>query len=106
MAVVFAMLTSYLLSRTLVPTMVHYLLESEVELYGGVEQEGVEHKHTARDPPHPLPSARCSGRSNGRAVAAIVLAIAAWSGFFRRHYAAGSSDHLPSFVTDLGPIKG
>jgi multidrug efflux pump subunit AcrB len=36
MAVVFAMLTSYLLSRTLVPTMVHYLLASEVEMYGGV----------------------------------------------------------------------
>jgi multidrug efflux pump subunit AcrB/DNA-binding MarR family transcriptional regulator len=36
MAVVFAMLTSYLLSRTLVPTMVHYLLAAEVEMYGGV----------------------------------------------------------------------
>ena len=35
MAVVFAMLTSYLLSRTLVPTMVHYLLAREVRLYGG-----------------------------------------------------------------------
>ena len=35
MAVVFAMLTSYLLSRTLVPTMVHYLLAGEVERYGG-----------------------------------------------------------------------
>src|ERR1700677_3601676 len=35
MAVVFAMLTSYLLSRTLVPTMVHYLLASEVQMYGG-----------------------------------------------------------------------
>jgi multidrug efflux pump subunit AcrB len=34
-AVVFAMLTSYLLSRTLVPTMVHYLLATEVERYGG-----------------------------------------------------------------------
>ena len=33
MAVVFAMLASYLLSRTLVPTMMQYLLESEVELY-------------------------------------------------------------------------
>src|SRR6201999_167745 len=31
MAVVFAMLTSYLLSRTLVPTMVQYLLAAEVE---------------------------------------------------------------------------
>ena len=35
MSVVFAMLTSYLLSRTLVPTMVHYLLAGEVEMYGG-----------------------------------------------------------------------
>ncbi|HPP27757.1 MAG TPA: efflux RND transporter permease subunit [Phycisphaerae bacterium] len=35
MAVVFAMVTSYLLSRTLVPTMVRYLLATEVERYGG-----------------------------------------------------------------------
>jgi multidrug efflux pump subunit AcrB len=33
MAVVFAMLTSYLLTRTLVPTMVHYMLKGEAELY-------------------------------------------------------------------------
>jgi multidrug efflux pump subunit AcrB len=33
MAVVFAMMASYLLSRTLVPTMVAYLLESESDLY-------------------------------------------------------------------------
>ena len=33
MAVVFAMLASYLLSRTLVPTMVRFLLESEVRPY-------------------------------------------------------------------------
>ncbi len=33
LAVVFAMLASYLLSRTLIPTMVHYLLKPEVELY-------------------------------------------------------------------------
>ncbi len=38
-AVVFAMMMSYFLSRTLVPTMVHYLLRSEVELY----QKGGEH---------------------------------------------------------------
>ena len=43
MAVVFAMLTSYLLSRTLVPTMVHFLLAKEVSLYGGHEEEGQEH---------------------------------------------------------------
>jgi multidrug efflux pump subunit AcrB len=35
MAVVFAMMTSYFLSRTLVPTMVHYLLAPEVGLYTG-----------------------------------------------------------------------
>ncbi|HEY2015907.1 MAG TPA: efflux RND transporter permease subunit [Bryobacteraceae bacterium] len=33
MAVVFAMLASYFLSRTLIPTMVHYMLRSEVKLY-------------------------------------------------------------------------
>jgi multidrug efflux pump subunit AcrB len=33
MAVVFAMLASYFLSRTLVPTMMHYLLPAEVALY-------------------------------------------------------------------------
>src|SRR5438552_8189685 len=33
MAVVFAMLASYFLSRTLVPTMVNFLLKSEVDLY-------------------------------------------------------------------------
>src|ERR1700687_97239 len=36
MAVVFAMLTSYLLTRTVVPTLVHYLLPAEMALY----QEG------------------------------------------------------------------
>jgi len=33
MAVVFAMLPSYLLSRTLVPTMIRFMLPSEVKLY-------------------------------------------------------------------------
>jgi multidrug efflux pump subunit AcrB len=33
LAVVFAMLASYLLSRTLIPNLVHYLLKDEVELY-------------------------------------------------------------------------
>jgi len=40
MAVVFAMLASYLLSRTLVPTMAHYLLKTEVSMYQlGIEGE-------------------------------------------------------------------
>jgi multidrug efflux pump subunit AcrB len=40
MAVVFAMLASYLLSRTLVPTMVKFLLAGEVEMYQDHEAEG------------------------------------------------------------------
>jgi CzcA family heavy metal efflux pump len=39
MAVVFAMLASYLLSRTLVPTMVKFLLASEVDMYQDHEAE-------------------------------------------------------------------
>jgi multidrug efflux pump subunit AcrB len=42
MAVVFAMMTSYFLSRTLVPTMVHYLLGAEVDIYaGGAQRRGL-----------------------------------------------------------------
>ncbi len=37
MGVAFAMLTSYLLTRTIVPTLVHYMLQSEMELYQGGE---------------------------------------------------------------------
>src|SRR6202043_4139678 len=41
MAVVFAMMASYFLSRTLVPTMVHYMLRPEVKLYArGEHAEG------------------------------------------------------------------
>ena len=45
MAVVFAMMASYFLSRTLIPTMVNYLLGREVELYRQnaheLEEEGI-----------------------------------------------------------------
>ena len=40
MSVVFAMMTSYFLSRTLVPTMVQYLLKREVAMYGGQSDGG------------------------------------------------------------------
>jgi len=41
MAVVFAMLASYLLSRTLVPTMAHFLLRAEMSMYQlGIDGEG------------------------------------------------------------------
>jgi multidrug efflux pump subunit AcrB len=50
LAVVFAMLTSYLLSRTLVPTMVHYLLASEVEIYGGQLDQSDPHADPKKAP--------------------------------------------------------
>jgi multidrug efflux pump subunit AcrB len=40
MAVIFAMLASYLLSRTLVPTMVQFLLPKEAEMYASAGAEG------------------------------------------------------------------
>ena len=45
MAVIFAMLASYLLSRTLVPTMVRYLLANEVHVYATVAAGGSVHEH-------------------------------------------------------------
>ncbi len=47
MAVVFAMLASYFLSRTLVPTMMHFLLPAEVGLY---QQHDGEEPKEARSP--------------------------------------------------------
>jgi len=41
LAVVFAMMMSYFLTRTLVPTMVHYMLGTEVEIYA-LGEEGLE----------------------------------------------------------------
>jgi multidrug efflux pump subunit AcrB len=43
LAVVLAMMASYILSRTLVPTMVKYLIRSEVERYRGPEGEADEY---------------------------------------------------------------
>ncbi|AFL89004.1 cation/multidrug efflux pump [Terriglobus roseus DSM 18391] len=46
MAVVFAMMASYFLSRTLVPTMVKFLLAAEVEVYALAEAEHGDHPLT------------------------------------------------------------
>ena len=53
LAVVFAMMTSYLLSRTLVPVMVHFLLVPEVELYR--EEAANEHQGGADGKDHKKP---------------------------------------------------
>ena len=49
MAVVFAMMASYFLSRTLVPTMVKFLLAKEVEVYALAEAEHGDHAPTAAE---------------------------------------------------------
>src|SRR3954463_8459447 len=82
MAVVFAMLTSYMLSRTLVPTMVHYLLESEVWMYGGVEQEGLAHSHYDPDDPKNRVGLRRSLAWAARAWVVLVAAGAVLFGLF------------------------
>jgi multidrug efflux pump subunit AcrB len=88
MAVVFAMLTSYLLSRTLVPTLVHFLLASEVERYGGKRDDGEAAAVGAGDAIAPTaaagahavndPIARLRAKLRSRAVrfALIVIAVA------------------------------
>jgi len=102
MAVVFAMLTSYLLSRTLVPTMVHFLLESEIDLYGGVEQEGVEHKHAPRDL-HVGFARSLLWSLKWSSVAAIFLAVIGGVVWLLPEAPRGAViGHLPAFITDLG----
>ena len=49
LAVVFAMLASYMLSRTLIPTMVHFLLKVEVDMY-----RSGEHGESASGKGHPF----------------------------------------------------
>jgi multidrug efflux pump subunit AcrB len=93
MAVVFAMMTSYLLSRTLVPTMVHYLLENEVELYGGVEQDGVAHHHANAHAHVTFLASLMWGT-----VAFIVLAIVAAAGLVVAKLGFG---WLPDFVAEF-----
>ncbi len=78
LAVVFAMLTSYLLSRTLVPTMVHYLLAAEVEMYGGqIDPDDPHAKHMLEEKKHPHPPllSRMWFRITLLVVAALVAAF-------------------------------
>ncbi len=65
MAVVFAMMASYFLSRTLVPTMINYLLGREVELYRQnaheLEEEGIHVEHTVELDEHGNPKPPLKG---------------------------------------------
>src|SRR5215213_3664162 len=88
MAVVFAMMTSYLLSRTLVPTMVHYLLAGEVDRYGGEfdqndpHQVHALHRKEAAEHHQPIPAEDQEGCDRfmcwlGTRVGKIVLLVLA-----------------------------
>jgi len=86
MAVVFAMMTSYLLSRTLVPTMVHHLLKAEVDRYGGA--------HDPDDEDAPATKRRgIAGR-----VALVVLVAALAAGWFALRH-VGSSPGAPAWAS-------
>jgi multidrug efflux pump subunit AcrB len=107
-AVVFAMLTSYVLSRTLVPTMVHYLLAGEVERYGGTLDPQDPHaqaaiyarEHPGEHLPHEHPHLnRARRRLHSRfwklllILAAAVVVVAAFA-----LYRQGAAGHLPALV--------
>ena len=104
MAVVFAMLTSYLLSRTLVPTMVHYLLAGEVQMYGGVDDPDDPHQHPGV-PGRPRPAQRSDWAGPGD-TAALVAAVrrGAWRGGRRRRPAGSSPKAAVKSAVGL-PVK-
>src|SRR6267154_2733133 len=80
MSVVFAMLTSYFLSRTLVPTMMHYLMASEAE------------RHAAGHDPVPRSIAARFIRGFERAferMRASYGSLLAWTLHHRRNYVIG-----------------
>lgn len=65
MAVVFAMLASYLLSRTVVPTMANYLLPPELDLYtAGEEHHGSRNGHNGNNHQTHSPDDQLSGGDN------------------------------------------
>jgi multidrug efflux pump subunit AcrB len=119
MSVVFAMMTSYLLSRTLVPTMVHYLLAAEVERYGGVIDESdphamhARHAEEARAHGQPVPP---EDRTMGEVIAEfifsftgrliLVIIAALIGGFLAISMNPEISKHLPGNTGVLGTIEG
>ncbi len=88
MAVVFAMMTSYFLSRTLLPTMVNYLLPREVAMYGGAADDGDQSPAAANGGLRTWLAKRSSR------VVLIIAAVALASGLFGLQQAA-QRGHLP-----------
>ena len=134
MAVVFAMLASYLLSRTLVPTMVHFLLKPEVEIYaqgeenyhgGGIiwtrpprlQQPVREHAALLPRRARMVPAHRGAGghavrRLRGRARSCLVLVVGedffpyVDSGQMRLHVRAPEGTRIEQTEVDLRASRG
>ena len=98
LAVVFAMLTSYVLSRTLIPTLVRYLLEGEAA------------KHASdHEPPHKPSLAERFLASFERGFARLRMAyggLLAWSLENRLAFAAGFLSFVGASVVVLMPLLG
>ena len=92
MAVVFAMLTSYFLSRTLVPTLVHYLLAGEAERTRRVTTRT---RHAG--------SSRASSRRSTAASSACATATARCSRWRSQHRARRRRSASPS--SSLGSLR-
>ena len=90
LAVVFAMLASYMLSRTLIPTMVHYLLKPEVDMYrSGEHGEGRNRRGPSVDLAHPFrfqspvrAFSRCLHRIAGLGAGSSAAPFSPYSWFF------------------------
>jgi multidrug efflux pump subunit AcrB len=95
MAVVFAMMTSYFLSRTLLPTMVNYLLPREVAMYGGAADDGEESPVSTKGGFRVWLSKRSSR------VILIIAAVALASGLFGLQQTV-QRGHLPFIRTTFG----
>jgi multidrug efflux pump subunit AcrB len=115
LAVVFAMLTSYLLSRTLVPTMVHYLLAGEVERYGGEldpsdphAKAAIEHKkHPDEHPEHEHPHLQHARERMHKRFWKILLMVAVAAlvvGGFAIHHEMAAG-HLPALSAAAATLK-
>jgi multidrug efflux pump subunit AcrB len=90
------MFTSYVLSRTLVPTMVHYLLAAEVEIYGGqLDPQDPHSVHRAR------PAGSWLGRRYVRLALMLLACLLAGAVFATIHVPHDARSGLAGRVTEI-----
>jgi len=88
LAVVFAMMTSYVLSRTLVPTMINFFLPAEVGMYGGVAEA--------------MPAGESRRRRSGMIISGVMGAVLLALGVVGLFY----SRHADTLKTPFGKLLG